>query len=227
MVSTLRGSNPASTCAAPAGCDHHTGAGQQHERQRHLADDEQPARAEPTPPASLRPPSFSASFRSVRPARIAGSTPARMPVRYRHAEREQHHRRVDGDFVRARHLVREQRGAGGEADAREHRPTMPPAIASTSASMISCWKTRARPAPSAVRMATSLRRPSARANSRLPTLAQAISSTSADRGEQHHQRHHRCRRRAVPGAERPVRSSRCSSFGCSRSSRSEMSFISA
>ena len=47
------------------------------------------------------------------------------------------------------------------------------------ASVSSCWKTRPRPAPSADLIASSLRRPRPRANSRFPTFAQAISSTSA------------------------------------------------
>ncbi len=41
----------------------------------------------------------------------------------------------------------------------------------------SCWKTRRREAPRAARTAISLRRPRARVKRRLPTLAQAISST--------------------------------------------------
>ena len=89
----------------------------------------------------------------------------------------------------ARHLVGEQRRRRPRRPhAASSRPSAPPAAARTSASISSCWKTRPRPAPSAARIAISLRRPSARVNSRLPTLAQAISSTSADRAEQHDQR---------------------------------------
>ena len=58
------------------------------------------------------------------------------------------------------------------------RPAAPPARASTSASISSCWKTRARLAPRAARIAISLRRPRARVKSRLPTFAQAMRRTS-------------------------------------------------
>ena len=144
-----------------------------------------------TPTAlSLRPPSFSASFRSARPARSAGIAPARMPVRIDAASANSSTRAVDRHLFGARQLAGEQRRAGARAPMRaSSSPAAPPATASTSASTSSCWNTRPRPAPSAERIAISLRRASARANSRLPTLAQAISRTSATAREQHHQRH--------------------------------------
>ena len=133
----------------------------------------------PTEPASLRPPSFSASFRSVRPARIAGIAPARMAVRIDAA--------ATNSRTRASMEISSARGTWPDSNVApavrlvraSRRPAAPPPIASTSASISSCWNTRARPAPSAERIAISLRRPSARAKSRLPTFAHAISSTSA------------------------------------------------
>ena len=123
------------------------------------------------------------------PARSAGSAPARMPVRIEAPGDEQQHAAVDGDLFRARKLVGEQRRARRRGSLRaSSRPAAPPAIESSSASTSSCWNTRARPAPSAARIAISLRRASARVKSRLPTLAHAISRTSADGAEQHHQR---------------------------------------
>jgi hypothetical protein len=57
-------------------------------------------------------------------------------------------------------------------------PITPPVSASTSASVSCCAASRVHAAPSAVRTAISCRRPSDRASNRLPTLAQAISSTN-------------------------------------------------
>ena len=57
-------------------------------------------------------------------------------------------------------------------------PVMPPAIPSTRLSVSSCRMSCPRLAPSAARMASSRRRPVARAIRRLETLAQAMSSTS-------------------------------------------------
>ena len=53
----------------------------------------------------------------------------------------------------------------------------PPAVASTSTSVRCCRTTRPRPAPSAMRTATSRRRSDARATSRFDTLTHAMSST--------------------------------------------------
>ena len=85
----------------------------------------------PTAP-SLRPPSLSASFRSARPARSAGSAPARMPVRIDAPSDEQQHARVDRDLFGARQLAGQQRRAGVEAHAaRAAGRAAPPAAAST------------------------------------------------------------------------------------------------
>ena len=71
------------------------------------------------------------------------------------------------------------------------RASSSPAAAAHSASTtlsVSSWRTmRPRPAPSAVRTAISRARAAPRASSRLATLPQAISSTSADRREQRQQ----------------------------------------
>ena len=74
-------------------------------------------------------------------------------------------------------IRRDQRRLAAQASAV---PSAPPAIASTRPSVRS-WRTmRPRPAPSARRSAISRWREDARASSRPATLAQAISSTSAD-----------------------------------------------
>src|ERR1035438_4877724 len=57
------------------------------------------------------------------------------------------------------------------------RPRTAPTAASTMLSVSSWRNRRCRPAPRAVRTATSRQRPAARANCRLATLAQAIKST--------------------------------------------------
>ena len=58
------------------------------------------------------------------------------------------------------------------------RPTTPAATARTRLSAMSCARIWPRLAPSATRSAISCRRPSARASSRLPTFAHAISRTT-------------------------------------------------
>ena len=58
-------------------------------------------------------------------------------------------------------------------------PSAPPISPSSTLSVSSCRTRRCQPAPSAVRIATSFCRPVARVSSRLATLAQAMSSTSA------------------------------------------------
>ena len=132
----------------------------------------------PTAP-SLRPPSFSASFRSVRPARSAGSAPARMPVRIDAASAKSSTRRRSRSRRRAgsdrRAVRRRRRGCRARAAGRRRRRRRPaPAPRSAAAGTRAPVRRRA-----PTRIAISLRRPSARAKSRLPTLAHAISSTSA------------------------------------------------
>ena len=127
---------------------------------------------------SLRPPSFSAVVRSARPARTAGITPARRPVS---AEMISTKARTRPSIVisSARGTWLASRLAPAARLPRATaRPSAPPAVARTSASISSCWNTRPRPAPRAERIAISLRRSSARVKSRFPTLAQAMSSTS-------------------------------------------------
>ena len=58
-------------------------------------------------------------------------------------------------------------------------PSPPPSPARSSASVSSCRNSRVRPAPSAPRIAISRALAEARASSRLATLAQTISSTTA------------------------------------------------
>ena len=127
-----------------------------------------------------RPPSFK---RVVEIGAALRGSPAARPRGCRSASTRRARRAARGRRWRSRRRA----APGPRAASRPRRgwrapaagPTAPPVAASTSDSTSSCWNTRARPAPSAVRIASSLRRPSARANSRLPTLAHAISSTSA------------------------------------------------
>jgi hypothetical protein len=58
-------------------------------------------------------------------------------------------------------------------------PMTPAASDNTTRSVRSCRTSRARPAPSAARIAISLRRPALRARIRLAAFAHAISSTAA------------------------------------------------
>ena len=68
------------------------------------------------------------------------------------------------------------------------RPRTPPAVASTRLSVSSCVTRRARPAPSAVRTASSRRRPAPRASSSPATLAQAIKQDEPHGAQEHQQR---------------------------------------
>jgi hypothetical protein len=61
--------------------------------------------------------------------------------------------------------------------AARRRPIVPPATASIVLSVSSCRSSRTRPAPSAVRTASSRPRRTSRATSRFATLAQTISRT--------------------------------------------------
>ncbi len=178
-------------CAARAGCGASRRAHQQHDRQRHLARRSAARRVRmPDRPASLRPPSFSASFRSVRPARIAGSAPARSAGEDRCGDDEQQDAAVDRDLVGARNLSRRAASAPAARLARaSSRPAAPPAIASTSASISSCWKTRR--APRAERRADrDLLAASERAREeQVADVGARDQQHERDRGEQHHQRH--------------------------------------
>ena len=79
---------------------------------------------------------------------------------------------------------------------RRSRPRTPPAAESTRLS-VSNWRiNRARPAPSALRTASSRRRPAPRASSRLATLAQR---------DQQHERRRRQTARAAPVRTSPTR----------------------
>ena len=67
---------------------------------------------------------------------------------------------------------------GGSARYARSRPSAPPATASTRLSASICITSRRRPAPSAVRIATSFSRTDARTSSRFATFAHAISTTT-------------------------------------------------
>ena len=133
----------------------------------------------PTPIALLlRPPSLSASLRSDRPARTAGSVPASMPVSIDTPTANSSTR----PSIEISSALGTWLASSVEADVSvpyaSRSPSAPPAPASSKASVNSCRNTRPRPAPSAERIAISLRRLRARVNSRLPTLAQAMRRTN-------------------------------------------------
>ena len=152
IVSTLRGSKPASTWrSAQQPPEHHAGAHQQHERQRHLADDQQRGACGGRRCRSLRPPSFSASLRSVRPARIAGSAPARIAGERSTSPTTNSSTRASiDDLVGARHLAGEQRRAGASgwraraAGRRRRRPPRAPALRPAAAGTRARGRRRAR-----------------------------------------------------------------------------------
>ena len=190
-VSTLCGSKPASTCLQrEQAAQHDAGAHQEHDRQRHLADDEQPARADADGcrRRCVRPPSARRSDRFVRRG-VAGSAPARTPVSIDAPTTNRSTRGVDRDLFGAGHLTGRaawRRPRGWRARAAGRRRRRP--AASTSASTSSCWKTRARPAPSAERIASSLRRPSAAREQQVADVRARDQQDQRDRGEQHQQR---------------------------------------
>ena len=82
-------------------------------------------------------------------------------------------------FVRAGYLVGEQAAAPVSDRLVQAEARRTAGERQQHASMKSCWNTRPRPAPSAARIAISLRLPNALARRRLPTLAHAMSRTSA------------------------------------------------
>ena len=98
--------------------------------------------------------------------------------RRRHAEREQQHAadRRSTSLVRGR-LVGYARISACTPTRASNRPSAPPAIDSSTPSVMNCRSSRPRLAPSAVRTANSRCRASARASSRLARFAHAISST--------------------------------------------------
>ena len=123
----------------------------------------------------------------------AGPCPASSPEASRRrqdcggGERRAHGERQDAGVrtnVEAKRQ-RRQRADVGEDDgwsrARGAAATAPPAPAISTLSATSIRASRPRLAPSATRIASSRRRPSTRASSRLPTLAQAMTSTSPTR----------------------------------------------
>ena len=129
-------------------------------------------------PPPLRPAAFSVSTRSGRDAEIAGARPKTSAVRIECPGAERQHRRADADVARSRHQI----GIGGDErrrrPPRNGTPSTPPAIASTTLSVSSCWMMRPRPAPIAVRTAISRSRKVARARCMFARFAHATSNTS-------------------------------------------------
>ena len=103
---------------------HHPCAHQQHERERDLADDEQPARADPD--RALLPAAFLQGIGQIDASRSERRKPAGQdPREDRCGEHEEQDAAVDRDLVGARYLVGEQRRAGVEAHLREEQANGP------------------------------------------------------------------------------------------------------
>ncbi len=129
------------------------------------------------PPAVPRPPSLSADATLVNDCWRAGARPTRRPViRVSTAAAAKTAASTRTSFSRGASA-----GARATSASTPHmpssRPATPPAAAMTRLSVASCRTIRPRLAPSAMRVASSRRRPDARASSRLAMLAQAMSST--------------------------------------------------
>ena len=141
-------------------------------------------------PAGARPPSFRATFTSC-PARFqAGSRPNTTPVTTESASVNISTRGSSRMWLRPTNAT--PSGVSWRSAAIAHHatnsPAAPPARPSTTDSVSICPAIRVRPAPTALRTATSRRRFAAFASSRLATFTHAISSTNADRGEQQPER---------------------------------------
>ena len=129
-------------------------------------------------PPSVRAPPWNAAARSMRVARHAGARPNTSAVASAVAAVKVSTRASSG---RSSTTVLCPNGRSATRRPRPHHanatPSAAPASPSTSDSVSSWRTTRHRPAPSARRSATSLRRAEPRASSRFATLAQAASST--------------------------------------------------
>ena len=129
-------------------------------------------------PARVRPPARSVCSRSREGARRAGASPKRRPLN-REAPTANRSTCQSNCTSSARGKLPGQSATNGRTPtAASKAPNKPPESPSTALS-VRHWRTsRLRPAPRAVRMASSRSRETARANSRLATLTQAISSTT-------------------------------------------------
>ena len=124
--------------------------------------------------------------------------------RQRDAEREREHDRIDRDLFETRKLCRIEREEQLNAGVGEASPSTPPAMLIVNASDINSRITCDRFAPSAMRIASSCWRPSARTRNRLATFAQATSSTMPTVPSRIHSIC-RCRRPRLRSAAAPLR----------------------
>ena len=153
-------------------------ADQQRHRDRHLPDDEQATQPPTLPPGAAR-----AVFQVLASLPIPGKPRPRtkeQSAEERNCRGEKKHRRADPDLVRAR---QERRGVSGERiepHFARPSPARPPSSASSRFSVMSCCRIRPRPAPSAIRIASSWSRRTRRESARLATFAQAIRRTNAE-----------------------------------------------
>ena len=132
------------------------------------------------PPKPPRPDSLTSVFTSVRASRRAGAKPTMRPVATvtPSAKISAVESRPTSD-IRGSSLAPTRSISLSPSQAR-NTPVAAPNVASTRDSINSCWKMRPRPAPSATRTATSFARITPRDSSRLVTLMQATSSSSAE-----------------------------------------------
>ena len=159
--------------------NHQAGADEQHERERHLHDDQRVARPMALPALAGR------SADTPQRRRDTGSCvfqdrydPEERAREQRHTEGERQHERIDSDFAQPRQRVRTIRDQDPQRRHARPRPNAPPSTPSVMLSTSISRAIRPQPAPSAARIASSCWRASARTSNRLATFAQTIRSTS-------------------------------------------------
>ena len=130
-------------------------------------------------PPPLRAPSRSPPRSASPPTRSTGARPNAMPVTTVRPIANSRTRMSTLGVLAIGSVAGTSRFSSGTAISATITPSAPPTPASSRLSVISCRIMRSRPAPIAVRTASSRRRPSARASSRFARFAQAISSTHA------------------------------------------------
>ena len=157
---------------------------EQHDRQRQLRRHEQPPQVVPAAPERTTRPTSPAGILQRR-VQIAAAQPQRRDDAeedargYRADEREEQHRAVQLDLADARHARRAEQADPVEAERTRAAGRRAAGQGENRLSVSNCTPRRRRLAPSEARTASSCCRATARATSRLATLAQAITSTSA------------------------------------------------
>ena len=134
-----------------------------------------------------RPPSFSATADSGPRRFDRGQQAADERRRKGHGRREGEHARVERDLLRARQPVAERRQEEALEPPRQREAAAPPATASTPVSISIRRITRARPAPSAVRIAISRVATRSAREHEARDVGAGDQQEHADRRQEHHE----------------------------------------